>query len=650
MRVALRWMATVAALATLAACHRQPEPPRAAAAEKAGVKTGVAAKSVSHTPAEAPRLARWHGVSAPADQWPASVAADVLVLASAPSLDPSAVDLAIQPVAKALRGLVGVELVVARALPGEARVVVRFGEKAQKGPAAVDAVLAAWQAAAPAGLTPPRAEAIGRGARALAALESVAMGGRVEATHYADAHAEALIQAAPRALRSHVAGAVRPFVALRIAPAVLASSGVALNDVVDAVQTLLARTVPANPPPAIDAVRAALQGVTVNRQWTENGGKQPPVPLDRLVDISVEQGEPTREARHGHLPTTFWLFDGIATQSALAMAAPLQAVAAASKEVFRPTVQTLGTVHRMVIDVPEGKEPESVDELAKRFLALREAEPSIVAINAISGHDGIPEALDTDARAGRCWTVWVSATQPTVPEGLFAAGEALRAGGWDVHVLSEHTDTALAWVLNAWGTGGALISAEDPAVLAPNVGRLAEKALVGRQKAGMRQGPQPMMAPLSYRRVDAKALLATQLTPVPAQQFVTALIRLIPLGWWHETPVWLGMPFGEMAAKIGETPLNWHGTTGSGPNHAWLANDVLRVADPTPLVERVRVNGHPALWAVPELYADEPASVSASFWRLVEATVDMPLGMRVEPLDLTQKALVTDIGAERPAP
>ncbi len=639
------------AVTLVAGCNRDAETakPHAPGHDQATAASSAVKPAAPRPPAD-PRLQRWQGVLAPAKSWRPNVATDVLLLANAPGLDAESVDAALRPLAAALRTLPGVELVVTRARPGEARAVVRFAATAAKGSAAVDAVLDAWQAAPPSGMAEPVAEAIARGARAIAALEMVAMGGRLEATRYADAHANALQQVSKFAVRTHLTGAVRPLLALRVMPVALAANGIALNDVVEAARGWLAKTVAMDPLPALDEARNVLAEIKLKRHWTANGEALPAVPMDRLVDVSVEQGEPTREARNGHLPTTFWMVDAPVTGEATDIDSGLRTVAQESKSVFRPTVQSLGAAYRFILSVPEGKEPETQDDLSKRLQAIRAANESLVAVNAIAGQDGVPEALDVDARNGRRWTVWVSIATADTGSVIFAVREALLAGGWDVHVLSDQTDTALSWVLDAWGTGGALISAEDAGALGPNVGSLAQRALSGREKAGMRQGPQPGLAPLAYRKIDPKQLHATQLAPTAAQRFVAVVGGLQPLGWWHDTPVWLGLPAGDGAATVGQLPLEWQGTAGTGPNHAWLANDVLRVADPAPVIERVRVNGRPALWAVPEDFADAPAAVAASFWRLVEATVEMRTGMRVESLDLRERPLVAESPSEPPAP
>ncbi len=476
------------------------------------------------------------------------------------------------------------------------------------------------------------------------------MGGRVEATAYADAHADGLLQASRSATRTHLAGAVRRVITLRTAPTALATNGIAQSDIVEGAQTWLNKTERATTPPAPETAQAALQAVQLPRRWTSGGQKLPPVSLERLVDLSVEQGEPTREARNGQLPTTLWLVDtGIATEPTDIDAA-VRKVAAESKGAFRPSIQALGASYRFVLSVPEGREPESAEAFSQRFLALRQNNESIVALNAIAGADGIPEGLDVDAWNGRSWTVWVSIASAEAGASILAVREALSAGGWDVHVISDQTDTGLAWLLGAWGAGGAVVSAEDPAVLAPTVARMAERSLSGREKAAMRQGPQPSLAPAIWRRVDPKQLLAVQLPPLAAQQFVAMLASPQPLGWWHETPVWLSFPIGDLAGTIGQTPLRWEGGKGSGPNRAWLANDVLRVADTTPVVERVRVNGRPALWAVPETLADSPDTVASSFWRLVEGSVDLRAGMRVDSLELRQRPLISESVEERAAP
>ncbi len=638
---AIRSLVPLAALAALA-CNRETPAPAAAHPNPPAPTQAAPVRA----PVD-PKLQRWQGVTLPTARWDANVATDVLLRAEAPGLDAEAVDARARPMAAALRALPGVEVAVTRARPGELRAVVRFAPSALKGPAAADVVLGAWQAAPPAGLAAPVIEPIARGARASAALEMLALGGRIEATRYVDAHVDALVQAARGTTRSHVAGAVRPVIALRVAPTALASHGIAFGDVVDAAQAWLAKPT-TGAPPELEAVRNAVHDIKLERHWTATGEKLAPAPMDRLVDVSVEQGEPTREARNGHTPTTFWLVDAPPSAEVREIEGGMRKVAAESKEVFRPTTQTLSAAARLVISVPEGKEPESLDALSQRLLALRTSNEALVAVNAIGGHDGVPESLDVDGRDGRAWTVWLSIASPESGAVLFAVREALLAGGWDVHVLSDRADPALSWVLDAWGAGGALVSADDPGQLAPTLSQLAQRAQKGQGKADMRQGPRPTLAPTAFRRVDPKQLMNAHLPPQAAQQFVLALDGMQPMGWWYETPVWLGLPVGDLAATIGQTPLNWQGTAGSGPTHGWLASDVLRLADTTPGLDLVRVNGRPALWAVCEDISDAPQAVAGSFWNLVEAHVDMRAGMRVEPLDVREHPLAVDAAPPTP--
>jgi hypothetical protein len=633
----------------IGACNREAAKP--GTETKPAMPTAVTA-SGAHAPVAAadPKRQRWDGVVAPAERWRKTVATDVLLVAGAPGLAPDAVDAEAKPLSAALRGIAGVDQVITRSRAGELRIVVRFGVTGNKGPAAVAALLAAWHAAAPTAFAPPRAEAIARGQRALAMLEMIAVGGRVEATRYVDMHPDALIQAAQTATRSHLAGAVRPLVAVRLAPASLQMHGIQLNDLVTALQGWLVKASASPTLPPLEEAKQELEEIKVKRHWTANGQELPAVALDRLVDVSVEQGEPTREARNGHLPMTLWFVDAAGAADPVDIDSAVRKVANDSKEVFRPSVQSLGGAYRFVVVAPEGDAQKTQNTLSERLKQLREHNESIVAINAIAGHDGVPEAVDVDAQSGRCWTVWISNAGPDVGAMVFAVRETLSADGWEVHALTNLTDTALAWVLGAWGAGGALISADDASVLAPEVGRLAQRALSGREKAGLRQGPQPNPPPLAFRRVDPKGLAGSKLAAADQQQFVDLLSGPQTLGWWHETPVWLSLPVGDLAATIGQMPLNWQASGGSGPQHGWIATDVLRIADTAPVVERVRVNGRSALWAVPEDFADAPDAVAESFWRMVEAAVELRVGMRVDPLETKQRPLVTETPGERPAP
>lgn len=632
-------------LLLLVACHRDPPP--ASPVAPAPAATAPAASAPAAVSAAPVSAARWFGAVAPAAQWPATTATDVLVRAAAPGLDPSAVDVTLRPVAARLRALPGVERVVARARAGEARLLVRMTAAGPQGLSASTAVLSAWRSHPPAGLADPQVEPIVRGERALAALEGVATGGRPEATAYADAHVDALLHGTHQVTRTHLAGAVRPYLALRLIPSALALNGVGLADVLTSLHQWLEAGDPQQKQPTVEITRHSLHPLALKRHWTANNQPLPAVALDTLLDISPEQGEPTREALTNQLPTTLWLLNGYGSQSVPEAESAARQVAQASAGKFRASLQSLANAYRLVLTVPENRPAETVEDLGKRLLQLRTSEESVVALNAIAGLDGVPEPLDLDGRQGRRWTLWVSIATADSGAVLNNVRDALAKGpgGWDVHVLDATSDTALCWVLDAWGSGGVLISGDDAAALGPIVGAIAERARTAREKAGTRQGPQPELPPIAWQRLEPRNLQDVGLPADMAAFLVESLDGPRPLGWWHDAPIWLGWPHGDLSATLGLAPLLWPkaaNARGTGPGKSWVLADVLRQADPTPLVERVRVDGRPALWIAAEDYADLPGSVADSFWRLVEREVDLKANMRLDPLNLAQKALAIE--------
>ena len=634
-----RWFGRTVTLGlALAACNRGGD--QTPAAVDQGAARPLTTAGVPTTPAAAPDplRARWEGAQAPI--WQAHWAPDVLITAPAPGLDPDAVDVALRPLAAALRTLPGVETVATRARAGEARVLVRVDAGTTAGPAALAAVKASWRAAPGGAFGPAQFGLIARGARAMAALDSVAPGGRVAATRYADEHVGAVVAAGRAATRSHVAGGVRAYIGVRAIPSALAANGLTLSDAHAALGKWLDNAQAEASVPTADGIRTALHAIALPRRWTANGQRLTDVALDRVVDPALEQGEPLREARNGHLPTTLWLVDGAAAQEVGAIEAAARGVAEASAGQFRPSVQAFSAACRVLLTAADGKKVDTPDELGQRLLALRQGNENLVAINGIAGADGIPEFVDTDASERARWTLWLSLASPDIGPVLFAAREALAAGGWDVHILGERLDTGLCWLLDAWGAAGAVISAEDPAQLAPAVADVAQRALAGREKAGTRQGPQAGLAAPAFRRIDPRALAGLKLPAAAASLFVASLTRATPVGWLHGTPVWFGLPTGELSATVGDIPLAFVGTAPT--TQPRRAAEVLRVPDTAGSVERVRVNGRPALWIVAENYADAPQNVAESFWRMVESSVDLRAGMRVDSLDLRHKRLALE--------
>ena len=596
-------------------------------------------------------MARWDGLYVPDSAWPAASETDVLVRAPAPFLDATAIDTAFRPLVPALRGLAGVTSVIDRARPGELRVLVRFRAGGPRGRAAAELVRKAWALPQEAGFATPTVLPIVRGARALASVEGAAVGGRVEATTWADAHADALIAAGTgtppqAAVRSHLAGAVRQALAFRVAPANLAQRGIAWTDVLQDLRAWLATDDGSKQLTTAPIVRLGLHTRTLKRRIASNAGVSADVELDALLDINGEQGEPTREAANAGVPPTLWLVDGPPVLPPLPLDQRMKIVGEESHGAFKPTIQSLGTATRMVIQIPPDQPAPTAKDMGDRLSALRARVESVVAVNAVAGLDGVPEPLDEDSRTGRRWTVWLSVATADAGSILENVRTQLEQGHWDVRVLSATNDTGVCWVLDAWGTGGLLVSAEEASQLAPVIGEVARRATTAQEKASALQGPQPAPPPYGYQRVQLAKLRESGLSPDEAALFTSLLEGMRPLGWWHGTPVWLGWPVGDLAPTLGMAALRWPtagGKAGTGTGGAWLAQDVLQTSDKTVQVDRVRVNGRPALWMIPRAQSELPETVSASFWRLVERAVEVRAKMRLDPMDLALLPIASDV-------
>lgn len=642
----------VALLIALGGCKPASSPTgEAPQAEKAAeAPTAPVAEAIPAPAPAAGEEAKWTGTYAPDAMWPTAIGTDVLVAVAAPTLDAAQVDAALRPIATHLRSLAGVDGVFVRAAPGSARLVVRLKPGGPRGRGAAELVRKQWTRAPDAQLGTPVILPIVRGARALGALQGVAVGGRPEATAWADGHGADLFlpsQQGPTAtLRAHVVGAVRPMLSFRFQPAILASRGIGWTDVLTALRTWLRTDDGSRQNTDVASIRPGLHTIRLKRHWTPSDSPLPDAELDLLLDLNTEQGEPTREAQNGPSPAMFWVIDGPPILPPLTLTAHLKTVAEATGNVFAPTVQSLGAATRLVLTAPEDKPAPAPAVVQKSIQELRGRLDTIVAANAVSGLDGVPEPLDEDSRSGRRWTLWLSVATADAGSVLDNARGILEAQGWEVSALSPSSDTALCWMLDAWGSGGVLVSAEDAAQLAPVISALDGRAKAAQEKAGAKQGPTPTPRSFAYQRLRTSGLVDAGLTPDESAFLAGTLNGMQPLGWWHGTPVWSGWPVGDLAATVGMATLSWPragAKRGTGPGGAWQLQDLLQLPDRSAQIDRVRVNGQPALWMVPLAHADAPESVTGSFWRLVERSVDVRAHMRLDPLDVSQTVVVSEV-------
>ncbi|MSP91980.1 MAG: hypothetical protein EXR79_09315 [Myxococcales bacterium] len=573
----------------------------------------------------------------------------MLLLAAAPGLDAAQADETMRSVVSALHVQDGVEAVLSRAAGGEVRVAVRFapGTSAAK---ALTLTTETWNAAPPPGFAAPRLEPIARGARARSAWFVVARAGRPAATATLDRLLPGFAAAPHGIARFHLAGAVRPMLTLELQPPPMRDAGVGLHAVREAIDRLL--TTKAAMGGVLNGVAsaAALRIVTTNtsaeRVTRAYAGKLPPASLGLLVAVLEGSGEPTREARNGHLPVTVLLADaGTATPPAEVTAFE-QAVrshpdvvqAAGAGDQWLPAA--VGSAYRFAVAARSGAQPEPLDAWSRRLQAVREVE-GLTGMLAMQGADGVPESLDVDAAHGRLWTVWVMASGPGLDVTLRDVQAKLSEGPWQATALSAEWDTGLGWVLGAVGTLGLVVAAPDGTQLAAAVQSAGSTLKRVAAVASVEAGPARLASPARLTRLERKA---TAESAVAAADFSDALDLLEGpqrVGTFAGVPVWLALPHGERAVGRAALPLGWRDVENedSAELKAWTLGDFERLPDPTPTLDRVRLDAHPALWLVAAGRGESPDAFAASAWQAVERAVALQGGMVVHPLVLGLRTL-----------
>lgn len=615
-------------------CGRKPvEPAPRVPAGKVTLDTVPSpARPATLTPPGGPTP--WQDLLPEDARWPALVPVDVLVLADAPVLDPTAGSAVLASVTTAWRALPGVAHVYTRALDGQLRAVVRFSPGTPPARAR-DAVQQAWQAQSPQSVASPRIQAIGRSARTRLAISVLAPGGRQEATAQIAAHGASVLQAVEGVTRLAVAGAVRPFLQVEALAPELQANHLALTDLAQALRMPLA---PVAAPDPVRALRDALSEVKL--------GAKPLTKLAKLVSFAPGIGEPVREARNGHLPVSAILLDAAPQQTdgALVTASSAWRRAAQRAQEFPGTdlhPQFIGNAYRYALSARDT--PEAIADLSQRLQAVRLV-PDVVSVFATQGTDGIPETLDVAGSGGRIWTVWVGASAPQMEVVLGAVHDRLASGAdgkpgpWLVHPLATDWDTALGWLLDTQASGALLASAPDPSQLGPAIGAVSgviqRSPAVWQVRSGpSRHAPGPTWARLQLakaRTVPADAVaLAQSLTQGP-----------LWLGDQAGVAIWLALPGGVRQAQQANVPVA--SLPGQAPGVIGpqvTLGELTQLPTTEPVLDRVDIDGRPALWLAADVRSDPADGFASSFWDAVERTVDPSGGLRVEPLLTGAKAL-----------
>ncbi len=619
--------ASVAAVGLLACRREAPETPVAAPASTQA-PAPVAAESVP--PPRSPRMG-WSSGRVERQT------IDVLVRADAPGLEPGPADGAIRPVADAWRSLGGVEHVVTRAREGEVRALIRFDATAQLPDAATAAVASAWQAHRPPELATPQIAWIPRGNRARLGWAFTSFDGGEDATALAVQVAPQLLQQWPALARTEVAGTVRPVFFVDVLTKSVQDRGSTLAMVAAGVRNVLqshaGQTKVDAGPQSQNILQAA---VDTGKIGVHDRGA--PVELSRVVALRRGLGGPVRSGLVGRNEAVLLRGEmGVGGEMGNLEAKARAELAAAGHLGARRQVypQTLAVASRLVLDLRADQTPERPVDLAKRLLVVREM-PGVVGVAAMQGLDGIPEPLDSDVPANRRWTVWVTVSTPNAEALITSIAGQLGEGPWQAYSIPGNLDTSLAWLLDRPAAAGALVAARDPAQLAPAVAALGEQLKKHPDFANLRSGPQRRGAVATFARLRVDNLLAAHLPSDDAALALNLVDRPQPIGVFGGADVWLGLPTGAMAAEYGTLPLAWLPPA----NRPALLGDIIQLPSDMTVLERLRVDGDPALWVqvdnhgmLPDVAvtafrdAFERASIAPTVQRLGLTVADPTLGL-----------------------
>ncbi len=559
----------------------------------------------------------WSGLAAAT----AATPIDVLVRAGAPGLDAAAVERFAAPIAAAWRGLAGVEHVVTVADAGELRALVRFGQTTPS--VAQAAVLGQWPSATAGALVLRESAAIQRGNRARVAWAWTSDRGDRAATLAAEHQVSGLAKVLKGVAQFRLAGAVRPVLFADVLTKTVGDNRTTLTHTRDCVLRALAG---AQPEPTQDAVAAQASFAAMLEKTSvagsgPAGGSASMISAGRLIALRRGLGEPVQAAIVGRnaAPVLFGeaglgaAVDHLASEEAAWRRDPTTKVSLGDVVVHPQTVEA---AYRYVLE-PKTASAEPPAELAKRLLAVRET-PSIVAVVAANGLDGVPMALQAAGRSDAVWTVWVSVSSAGAPgeTALRSAELTLSSGPWQVRAVPANLDTGLAWVLATTAAAGALISASD-SLAVQDAARTIGQALLDRKSLiDIRSGPIKRPLPPAATRWRPQAWQAAGVPPAAAQ-FADALLQGPQLaGEFAGITVWFDLPHGIMQAEQGSLPLLWR-PTASDPVPTRL-DDLLQPASAVEGIARVRVDGRPALWLAADTATTAPAGSASVFRDAVE--------------------------------
>ena len=97
--------------------------------------------------------------------------------------------------------------------------------------------------------------------------------------------------------------------------------------------------------------------------------------------------------------------------------------------------------------------------------------------------------------------------------------------------------------------------------------------------------------------------------------------------------VWLGLPGGVRMAAQGSLPV----ATVAG--RAWTLGELQQLPATEPMLDRLAVDGNPAMWLALDAKATPSDGFASGFWDLVERIVDLSGGVRADPWLVSSKPL-----------
>jgi hypothetical protein len=249
-------------------------------------------------------------------------------------------------------------------------------------------------------------------------------------------------------------------------------------------------------------------------------------------------------------------------------------------------------------------------------------------IVAVAGRDGVPLALDADATSGAVWTLWAArrgTTERAVAESevrrIFAEG-----AGFGVVNLAPRRDDLLAWTVGAGASTGCIVSSPDAGKLADVIGALAAGLRAAGVAKRFESGPRRQPVPEALTRIAFDRVRERRVPPAGLEAAMSLSgegWRLGPLG---AVPVRFSLASKAQTHTLPNLPL-----TDDKEPVTWAS--VRRLPVPREALDRVRVDGRPALWFGVDLRGGDLTPLANGAWTATEQYVELSPAMAVHSLD-----------------